>query len=130
MRKYYCGIMRYYAVSGKGPTGCNGLAWTLMLEQVPAENSTGKRGRSLGGIFYGNSLDVREFFGFILLMAVPIMKTEPLKLDVIRRGHNSDTALALASMAHWTTKHIKLTPRLSICDRASFPPSYSVPRDL
>ena len=88
-------------------TGRNGLARTLMIEQVPAENSTGKRGRSLGCFFHGNPLDVREFFGLIVLMAVPIMKTEPLKLDVIRRGHNSDTALALASMAHWTTIHHK-----------------------
>ena len=83
-----------------------------MIEQVPAENSTGKRGRSLGGIFYGNSLDVREFFGLILLMTVPFMKTEPLKLDVIRRGHNSDTALALASMAHWTPIHSKFDTAL------------------
>ena len=43
-------------------TGRNGLGWTAMIGQIPAENSTGKRGRSLGGFFYGNSLDVREFF--------------------------------------------------------------------
>ena len=81
-----------------------------MIEQVPAENSTGKRGRSLGGFFHGNPLDAQEFFGFILLMAqaVPIMKPGPLKLNVIRRDHNSDTAKALASMAHWTTINLKL----------------------
>ena len=78
-----------------------------MLEQVPAENSTGNRGRSLGGFFYGNSLFILEFFGFIVLMAVPIMETGPLKLEIIRRGHNSDTALALASIAQRTTIHLK-----------------------
>ena len=83
-----------------------------MLEHVPAENSTGKCGRSLGGFLHGNPLDIREFFGLILLMVVPIMKTEPLMLDVIRRGHNSDTAFALASMAHWTTIHSKFETAL------------------
>ena len=71
-----------------------------------------KRGRCLGCLFYGNSLDVREFFGFILLMAVPIMKTGQLKLDVIRRGHSSDTDKALASMVQWTTIHLKLDTAL------------------
>ena len=96
-----------------------------MLEQVPAENSIGKRGRSLGGFFYGNPLVVREFFGFILLMAVSIMKTGPLKLDVIRRGHNSDTDKALASMAHWTTIHLKLDTAL-VGMRAGELPAYSI----
>ena len=81
--------------------GRNGLAQTVMVGQIPAENSTGKRGRSLGGFFNGNSLDVREFFGCIVVTAVPVMKTVPLKLDVIRRGHNSDTPLALASIAQY-----------------------------
>ena len=45
-------------------------------------------------------------------MAVPIMKTGPLKLGVIRRGHNSDTDKALALMAHWTTIHLKLDTAL------------------
>ena len=88
-------------------TGRNGRARTVMIEQVPAENSTGKRGRSLGGIFYGNSLDVREFFGCIVVMAVPVVQTVPLKLNVILGGHNSNTPFALASMAHWTTIHLK-----------------------
>ena len=87
--------------------GRNGLARTVMIGQIPAKNSTGKRGRSLGGFFCGNSLDVREFFGCIVVMAVPVMKTVPLKLNVILRDHNSDSPVALALMAHWTTKHIK-----------------------
>ena len=71
-----------------------------------------KRGRSLGGFFYGNSLDVREVFGCIVVMAVPVMKTVPLKLDVIGRGHDSVTPLALASVAHWTTRRIKIDTAL------------------
>ena len=63
--------------------GRNGLARTVMIGQIPAENSTGKRGRSLGGFCYGNSLDVREFFLCMVVMAVPVMKTIPLKLNVI-----------------------------------------------
>ena len=104
-------------------TGRNGLTLTVMIEQVPEENSTGKRGRSLGGFSHGNPLDVREFFGLILLMTAPIMKTEPLKLDVIRRGHNSDTALALASMAHWTTIHSKFDTALVDMIAGEFPAS-------
>ena len=77
-----------------------------MIAQVPAESRTGKRGRSLGGFFYGNSLDVR-FFGCIVVMAVPVVQTVPLKLNVILGGHNANTASALASMAHWTTIHLK-----------------------
>ena len=88
-------------------TGRNILGRTLMIAQVPAESRTGKRGRSLGGFLYGNSLDVREFFGCIVVMAVPVVQTVPLKLNVILGGHNSNTALALASMAHWTTIHSK-----------------------
>ena len=65
---------RYYVLDTVFETRRNGLARTFMLEHVPAENSTGKCGCSLGGFFYGNSLVVSEFFGFIVLMAVPIMK--------------------------------------------------------
>ena len=78
-----------------------------MIAQVPAESRTGKRGRSLGGFFYGNSLDVRDFFGCIVVIAVPVVKTVPLKLNVILGGHNANTPFALASMAHWTTIHLK-----------------------
>ena len=92
--------------------GRNGLGRTAMIGQIPAENNTGKRGRSLGGFFYGNSLDVREFFGCIVVMAVPVMKTVPRKLDVFLRDHNSDTPVALASMAHWTTIHSKFDTAL------------------
>ena len=40
-------------------------------------------------------------------MAVPIMKPGPLQLNIIGRGHNSDTANALASITHLTTIHLK-----------------------
>ncbi len=88
-------------------TGRNFLLRTVMIGQVPAESRTGKRGRSLGGFFYENSLDVREFFGCIVVMAVPVMQTVPLKLNVILRGHNSNTPFALASMTHRTTIYRK-----------------------
>ena len=90
-------------LNGAFETGRNFLLRTVVIAQVPAESRTGKRGRSLGGFFYDNSLDVREFFGCIVVMAVPVMQTVPLKLNVILRGHNANTAFALASMTHGTT---------------------------
>ena len=73
-------------------TGRNFLLQTVVIAQVPAESRTGKRGRSLGGFFYGNALDVREVFGCIVVMAVPVVQTVPLKLNVILGGNNANTA--------------------------------------
>ena len=89
-------------LNGAFETGRNFLLRTVVIAQVPAESRTGKRGRSLGGIFYENSLDVREFFGCIVVMAVPVMNTVPLKLNVIGTSHNSNSLSALASMTHGT----------------------------
>ena len=88
-------------------TGRNFLLRTVMIAQVPADSRTGKRGRSLGGFFYENFLDIGEFFGCIVVMAVPVMQTVPLKLNVILRGHNSNSLVTLASIAQWTTIPLK-----------------------
>ena len=104
-------------------TGRNILGRTAMIAQVPAESRTGKRGRSLGGFFNGNSLGVREVFGCMVVMAVPVVQTVPLKLNVILGGHNANTPFALASMAHWTTIHLKYDTALIGMRAAELPAS-------
>ena len=104
-------------------TGRNLLGRTVMIAQVPAESRTGKRGRSLDGFFYDNSLGVREFFGCIVVMAVPVMETVPLKLNVNLRGHNSNSSFAPASMTHGTTINPKFHTALVDMRFAKLPAS-------
>ena len=61
----------------------NGLGRTVVVTQIPAEHGAGKRRRSLDGLNHRNNLVVGPFFGFIVIMAVPIMEPVSLELNKI-----------------------------------------------
>ena len=49
---------------------------------------------------------VGQFFGLIVVMAVPIMEPVSLELNIIGTGHNSETDLATALTAQRTTINV------------------------
>ena len=48
------------------------------------------------------NLVVLEILGSVVFVTVCIMETTVLQLDKITAYHASETALTLATMAHWT----------------------------
>ena len=85
----------------------NGLGRTVVVAQIPAEHGFGKGRRSLGGLHHRNILLVCQFFGLIVVMAVPIMEPASLELNKIRTCHNSQTDVATASTAQRTTINVE-----------------------
>ncbi len=75
---------------------------TLCELQVLQKHCAGKLGRSYSGIMQCNNLVVLEILGSIIFVTAGIVEATALKLDKIAAEHASETALTLATMAHWT----------------------------
>ena len=84
----------------------NSLGRTVVVTQIPAELRAGEGRRSLDGLDHRNNLVVCQFFGLIVVMAVPIMEPVSLELNKIGTGHNSETDLATAPTAQRTAINV------------------------
>ena len=84
----------------------NSLGRTVVVTQIPADHRAGEGRRSLDGLDQGYNLLVCQFFGLIVVMAVPIMEPVSLELNKIGTGHNSETDLATAPIAQRTTINV------------------------
>ena len=65
-----------------------------VVTQIPAEHRAGEGRRSLDGLDQGNNLLVGQFFGLIVVMAVPFMGPVSLELYPYRFSHADTTVFS------------------------------------
>ena len=103
----------------------NGLGRTVVIHLISAEHSAGKSWRGLGRLHHCNYLLVSQFFGTIVVMAVPVMEPASLELNEIVTSHNSHTVLATGPTAQRTTINVVFDSAF-VCMRARELPSSKI----
>ncbi len=80
-----------------------GLSANCKFPRNTLPESWGAVTAGVGCIMHCDNLVVLEILGSIIFVTACIMETTALQLDTIVADHASETALTIATMAHWTS---------------------------